>query len=160
MRSLFLSLSPSLEVHCSRCLWTFSIMVHLPPFCLIWHLPTVCIMLWVFFQLFMNIRALSHLCVGASTPCPSPSPSPLYLLSRFSTCSPPTPILADKQTNSFFWSRVVSWCCLFSQLTARTHTHKDTDAQTQTCSYQSNTRYSEGSAADTNKNPPEPFSVE
>ena len=97
-----------------------------PPFRLIWHLPTVCIMLWVFLQLFMNIRALSHLCRGA--------PLPLLLLllllsllpcllSLFSPRFPPTPILADRQTNSFFWSRVVSWCCLFSQLTAWTHTH-------------------------------------
>lgn len=52
-------------------------------------------------------------------------PLPLlpYRLSFFSVCSPPSPILADRKTNSFFKSRVVSWFCLFSQLTAWTHTH-------------------------------------
>lgn len=50
-----------------------------------------------------------------------------HLLGLFSTRFPPTPILADRQTNSsFFRSRVVSWCCLFSQLTAWTHTRRDT----------------------------------
>lgn len=69
--------------------------------------------------------SLSRSCISHSHPL-------LYfLLSLFSTCFTTTPTLADRQTNSFFWSRVVSWCCFFSQLTAWVHTHTQAHRRTQ-----------------------------
>lgn len=98
-----------------------------------------CSCLWIYVPFHTSVEELPSL----SSPSSPSSPASPCLLALFSPRFPPTPILADRQTNSFFWSRVVSWCCLFSQLTAWTHTRRDT--HTQTCSHQSNTINSEGS---------------
>lgn len=103
-----------------------------PPFRLIWHLPTVCIMLWVFLQLFMNIRALSHLCRGAPLPL-----LPLLSLLPFLPL-PPRSFLSPLPSNSHLGRQankqlLLVPCCLLvlPLLTAHsmdTHTQRHTHA--------------------------------
>lgn len=99
-----------------------------PPLCLNLHLPPVCTMLKVFLQQFMYVRALSHLCLGASSSFhTSLNPKPPL---SFSLC--PTPPLGRQANKKLLWSWVVSRCCLFSPLTAWKHMQRQTNTHTHT----------------------------
>lgn len=144
--SIALSLSHSLiylslEVHCSRCLWTFSITVHFPPLRLIWHHVKCsgcfcsCLCIYVPFHTFLKeLHLFSH----------SPPPLPHFFFSQSAFLQ-----LPSWQTGK----QAASLSPMLFLGVLSTHSTEHRDIQTQTCSHQSNTIYSNGSAADTNTNP-------